>query len=1040
MKLKKILASLTAAALAVTTMAIAPVSVSAAGFPYKLAAWSDYAEIGASEFGDIEDESKASVFLKYESIDTSDWGSQYKVMKNWTTLIFDSVNLPITADEKYAAIPIEYSKISDGMIVQGYNLKLTGSDVKYKVKSSGAVNESVGSWSNDVKIGSDMLDADVETIVVNYTCNGGDYSQIKIANDDYSTVYLDATNISNSNDTTAQTSCVFDLADYDGTGLTVQGHNITIKSIDSYVSSLGIAPPFEGEIIELPKNVWNESAGDDGWNWQGNHTVSQTQFTSGMSISDVLAKASTVKVSFKVNGATAGTDLDYDASQISWQIQVKCHKSDNTDWPWILGGTSAYENGIVTVTADISSFIENKYNNANYIFDSLQLIPAAANSSADDKIKVYYEDMKISVEKTISATKVTVSPTAMTLVEGDKDTITAAAEPANTTDTITFSSSDPDVAVVGAASGEVTAIAPGTAVITAKANDDVFAECTVTVKKAAQPITISVNDNTYGTASPDKTEAAADETVKISAEPADGYQFDNWVVVSGDVTLADAESASTTFTMPASEVEIKAVFSEIPAGSYAVVIKTAEGGSAKASEKTAIAGTEITLTATPDKGYEFDNWVVSPETVVIENDTFTIPEASVTVTPVFKKINYSIEVDVTAGGTASADKTTAQMGDTVTVTVVPDDGYKLDSITVNGTAISGTSFEMPAEDVLISVSFREEGYAEIDVESPDGISVGFTDDAEDVLAAIFGSEYASLIEAGYKLDVVMTVKDETAVSDDDKALIDTALSKEQHVGLILDITLIKTVNGTSEAVSEAKNPVSFSVSVPDSIIADGRTYSVVRIHDGKAENIGGSFNSETKAITVNSALFSTYAVVYEEKAVEPEPEPKPETKPAPVIYYYISTDKNVTASASTAAAGTVINVTTDFGYDACVYCGTRLIVKITDRGSFAMPSGNVRIVSQANGYLTMIKNAAPNSYIFVYDADMNYIKTNGSVKGIAGEGKVTVKLGEEYAGKTVTLYKGRKSTSVKLDSKTLDDNGNAAFTVEGGKNYTAVVE
>ena len=88
----------------------------------------------------------------------------------------------------------------------------------------------------------------------------------------------------------------------------------------------------------------------------------------------------------------------------------------------------------------------------------------------------------------------------------------------------------------------------------------------------------------------------------------------------------------------------------------------------------------------------------------------------------------------------------------------------------------------------------------------------------------------------------------------------------------------------------------------------------------------------------------------------------------------------------------------------------------------------------------MIRKAAPNSYIFVYDTEMNYIKTNGSRKGIEGEGTITVKLGEEYAGKTVTLYKGRKSTAVELDSAVLDENGNATFTVEGGKNYTAVVE
>ena len=56
------------------------------------------------------------------------------------------------------------------------------------------------------------------------------------------------------------------------------------------------------------------------------------------------------------------------------------------------------------------------------------------------------------------------------------------------------------------------------------------------------------------------------------------------------------------------------------------------------------------------------------------------------------------------------------------------------------------------------------------------------------------------------------------------------------------------------------------------------------------------------------------------------------------------------------------------------------------------------------------------------------------------KGKVTVKLGEEYAGRTVTLYKGRKSTKVEVASMVLDENGNATFTVDGGKNYTAVVE
>ena len=561
----------------------------------------------------------------------------------------------------------------------------------------------------------------------------------------------------------------------------------------------------------------------------------------------------------------------------------------------------------------------------------------------------------------------------------------------------------------------------------------------MTVEENTYAITVKSNDDTYGTASADKTEAAEGETVKISAEPADGYQFDNWVVISGGVTLADVdeESENTSFTMPAAEVELEAVFSEIPAGSYAITVKSAEGGSAKASEKSAVAGTKITLTATPDDGYEFDKWIVSPETVVIENDTFTMPEAAVTITPVFKKSTYTVEVEVIGGGTASADKTTAVMGETVTITAVPDDGYYFpDQIKVNGKYVKGTSFTMPAKNVKVVVEFEKGIEINISIFKPEEVSVDvdFVSSKEDIFAAALGNDYENLYK-DHTLSVVMSIAGESAVPAKDKELIKEALHPGQEVGLYLDLSLYKKIDDNTEMVRETIAPISLSIGVPDSIIADGRTYSVMRVHDGKAENIGGDFDSVKKSLLVSSNLFSTYAIVYEGKAAA-----EPVTKPEPVKYYTITTDKNVTASASTAAAGTVIDVKADFGYDAYVYCGTRMLMKITDRGSFVMPAGNVRIVSQENGYLSMVKNAAPNSYIFVYDADMNYIKTNGSVKGIVGKGKVTVKLGEEYAGRTVTLYKGRKSTKVEVASMVLDENGNATFTVDGGKNYTAVVE
>lgn len=958
MKLKKIIASLTAAAMAVTTMAFAPLSVSAETV--------DKPDGTETILNTFVIDSKAKL-AQYDSV----WVKLYGLDES----VFDDANNYVKVTFGYDEAPT----IGDGK------------DLMSAVANWGFESYS---WYNVGKF---------------YDTTNG-------------TIKADQNLRPATNSTDKEFYCYLPVSDFTA-GDHISGNVQNFLAQDASLKSVELVQivsnaPFEGSIIKLPKNTW-----DGGWNWQGTQVVSTSDFTKDMPMSEVYDKASTIKVSFKINGATAGTNLDYDTNQIFWQINIKCHKGD--DWPWIIGGTSTYENGILTVSADLSALLDAKYRTADYLLDSINLIPAAASDSAADTINVYYEDMKVSLEKTVPATDITVSPKTMELNIGEKDTVAATVTPNNTTDTVVFTSDKPDVASVGAASGEVTALAEGTAVITAKANDTVFAECTVTVKKNTYAITVKSNNDAYGTASADVKEAAEGTKVTLTVAPKTGYKFVEWQ--SDDVTITD-----NTFTMPAKEVEITAVFEEKAPDEFDITVAKTTNGTVtvKGGKTAALKDETIDLVITPDKGYEVDTVKVNGE--AITGTSFKMPEKDVTIEVTFKKSTYTVTVAAAANGTVTADKATAQMGDTVTVTATPDKDYELSKITVNGTAITGNTFTMPAENVTVTAEFKKIGSAGAEIVVPEGVSVSFAGSKEDILKAVFGDDYAALVEAGYKLDVVMTVKDETAVSAEDKALVEGALSGDMHIGLLIDVSLVMTKDGVSSVVANSSKPVSFVIGVPDSVIADGRTYSVIRVHNGAAEDIGGTYDAANKTITVSSDKYSTYAVVYKD-APAPQPEPT-------VTYYPITADRNVTASASSAAAGTQVNVRVDFGYDAYVYCGGRVISKITENGSFTMPAGKVTIVTQANGYLVMIKNAAPNSYIFVYDADMNYIKTNGSVKGIKGEGKITVKLGEEYAGKTVTLYKGRKSTSVKLDSKTLDANGNATFTVEGGKNYTAVVE
>ena len=101
-----------------------------------------------------------------------------------------------------------------------------------------------------------------------------------------------------------------------------------------------------------------------------------------------------------------------------------------------------------------------------------------------------YDDVAVRFEKAaavVPATGVTLDKTTLNLMTGETAVLTAAAQPENTTDTLTWTTGNEAVATV--ADGVVTAVGAGSTVITA-ACGSVKAECAVTV--TASPLTVSV--------------------------------------------------------------------------------------------------------------------------------------------------------------------------------------------------------------------------------------------------------------------------------------------------------------------------------------------------------------------------------------------------------------------------------------------------------------------------------------------------------------------------------------------------------------------
>ena len=99
-----------------------------------------------------------------------------------------------------------------------------------------------------------------------------------------------------------------------------------------------------------------------------------------------------------------------------------------------------------------------------------------------------------------------------------------------------------------------------------------------------------------------------------------------------------------------------------------------------------------------------------------------------------------------------------------------------------------------------------------------------------------------------------------------------ASGEDYTVAMYFDANLFKTSNGTKTQLHETNGKIAVSFKLPaqfkntDSSVT--RTYAVARIHDGKTEILVCEYDPETDLLTFYTDKFSTYALMYEDTAVE----------------------------------------------------------------------------------------------------------------------------------------------------------------------------
>ncbi len=164
--------------------------------------------------------------------------------------------------------------------------------------------------------------------------------------------------------------------------------------------------------------------------------------------------------------------------------------------------------------------------------------------------------------------------------------------------------------------------------------DSAIADFTYAIQLPAPKYTATITD---GTGSGDY-EAGATVTIVANQAP-EGKRFKNWTVESGSVELADHTSATTTFTMPAETVGIRAEYEEIPVTTYTITASAGDNGSITPSGAVTVEeGGRQTFAITADDGYEIQELLVDDEKITVQKSyTFVDVNSDHTIEVTFKK-------------------------------------------------------------------------------------------------------------------------------------------------------------------------------------------------------------------------------------------------------------------------------------------------------------------------------------------------------------------------------------------------------------------
>lgn len=382
-------------------------------------------------------------------------------------------------------------------------------------------------------------------------------------------------------------------------------------------------------------------------------------------------------------------------------------------------------------------------------------------------------------------------------------------------------------------------------------------------------------------------EAGKQVTVRLT--PDYGYQLKG-VSLNGGVTLAPQDEVSTfTFTMPDTNVHFKGIFTQTqdeiktsgtkvssasvenganaaPSGNLRLTVEDSDANTtnALAQVENAVSAEAVNLTldqiVSKGDGTNWENPVtqfdqpVKMKLQVADYDTVAGYE-------VVREHNGNLTkltTSVSENGTLTFETNQFSTYFIVKTAKKADNGNAKTEKSSNTSSTTASSAAESTDNAITAQSVSGEGVPAINIASAADQLLNLAKLSEDENQAV---------KARNKTQFVLSASGMTPTKEE-IALIQSVLGNNV-IGQYLNLNLTLKISGRADRqITDLSAPMYIAITIPQNLVNHDssieRIYRIVRIHDGVATLIDGTYDAATNQFTFATDGFSTYALVYED--------------------------------------------------------------------------------------------------------------------------------------------------------------------------------